>query len=215
LIQRLRKERARARQPLEAIESVEEQIEAIQESVETPEERRTPLVPGAPPRRAIRLGDKVRLRSLNAQGVVNAIGEEEAEVQIGVLRVRARLSDLELAGAPLTAPAAPPPAAAGRKALEPPTERPATGVTFSPSPGLELDLRGMRADDAWDSLDRYLDSAYAAGLPWVRIIHGKGTGRLRQMVREALQQHPHVRSFQAGGEKEGGDGVTVASLRTS
>jgi DNA mismatch repair protein MutS2 len=152
---------------------------------------------------------------LNAQGVVNAIGEEEAEVQIGVLRVRARLSDLELAGAANIEQSAPPALPARRKASEPPAGRPAAGVEFSPSPGLELDLRGMRADDAWDSLDRYLDSAYAAGLPWVRIIHGKGTGRLRQMVREALQQHPHVRSFQAGGEKEGGDGVTVASLRAN
>ncbi len=61
-------------------------------------------------------------------------------------------------------------------------------------------------------MDRYLDSAYLAGLPFVRIIHGKGTGRLRQEVRRALSQHPHVKSFEPGGEKEGGDGVTVAKL---
>ncbi len=55
------------------------------------------------------------------------------------------------------------------------------------SPGIELDLRGQRAEDALDMLDRYLEKAYMAGLPFVRIIHGKGTGKLRQEVRAALR----------------------------
>jgi DNA mismatch repair protein MutS2 len=80
------------------------------------------------------------------------------------------------------------------------------------SPGIELDLRGQRADEALDKLERYIDSAYLAGLPWVRIIHGKGTGKLRQAVREALSQNAHVKSFETGGDKEGGEGVTVAKL---
>jgi DNA mismatch repair protein MutS2 len=79
---------------------------------------------------------------------------------------------------------------------------------------MELDLRGQRAEEALDSLDRYLDASYLAGLPFVRIIHGKGTGKLRQSVREALSQHPHVSSYESGGEREGGDGVTIAKLRT-
>jgi dsDNA-specific endonuclease/ATPase MutS2 len=94
-----------------------------------------------------------------------------------------------------------------------------TGSTHTPakslyteSPGVELDLRGQRSEEALDSLERYLDSAYLAGLPWVRIIHGKGTGKLRQAVREALSQSPHVKSFESGGDKEGGEGVTVANL---
>ena len=77
---------------------------------------------------------------------------------------------------------------------------------------MELDLRGQRAEDALDALDRYLESAYLAGLPFVRIIHGKGTGRLRQVIREALGQSPHVKNWESGGDKEGGDGVTVARL---
>ncbi len=80
------------------------------------------------------------------------------------------------------------------------------------SPGMELDIRGQRAEDALDMLDRYLDSAYSTGLPFVRIIHGKGTGRLRQVIREALQASPHVKRFESGMDKEGGDGVTVAHL---
>jgi DNA mismatch repair protein MutS2 len=82
------------------------------------------------------------------------------------------------------------------------------------SPGIEVDLRGLRAEDALDKLERYLERAHLAGLPFVRIIHGKGTGRLRAVVREALAEEPYVRSFEPGSEKEGGDGVTVAKLKT-
>ncbi len=77
---------------------------------------------------------------------------------------------------------------------------------------MEIDLRGQRVEDGLDALDRYLESAYLAGLPFVRIIHGKGTGRLRQVIREALGSSPHVKSWENGQEKEGGDGVTVARL---
>ena len=77
---------------------------------------------------------------------------------------------------------------------------------------MELDLRGRRADEAVEALERYLDSAYLAGLPFVRIIHGHGTGRLRRAVRQALRHHPHVRAFEPGKEGEGGEGVTIAHL---
>ena len=88
-----------------------------------------------------------------------------------------------------------------------------SAVEYSPSLGIELDLRGQRVEEALEALDRYLDSAYLAGLLFVRIIHGKGTGKLRAVVRQALKDHPHVRSFEEGGEKEGGEGVTVAKLQ--
>ena len=81
-----------------------------------------------------------------------------------------------------------------------------------PSPGMELDLRGLTVDDMLIELDRYLDTAYLAGLPFVRIIHGKGTGALRQAVREELRGHPLVGEFRAGENSEGGEGVTVAKL---
>ena len=77
---------------------------------------------------------------------------------------------------------------------------------------MEVDLRGLMSEDALDKLETYLDKAYLAGMPFVRIIHGKGTGKLRQVVRAALKEHPHVKSFEEGGDKEGGEGVTVAKL---
>lgn len=207
---------ARARQPLEALQPVEQKVQELEQEVDKPVERVVQEIE-APLRRAIRLGDKVRLRSLGMQGVVTTLSQDEAEIAVGMLRVRARLADLELAS--------------GRGGT---TETPSSGAVKSSastveilaaatvdkkptpptpeSPGFELDLRGRRADDALDALERYLDSAFYSGLPFVRIIHGKGTGRLRDAVRQALHQHPHVKSYEPGSEKEGGEGVTVAKL---
>jgi DNA mismatch repair protein MutS2 len=200
----LRRALARARQPLDAIKLVQERVEDLEESTQSPVARRQNEDTAARP---LRLGERVRVRSLKMDGVVTALGESDVEVQIGVLRVRARLGDIQRAGdtdeTPLPLPDKP--ARKSAKTKEPPTP-------FYPSPGLELDLRGQRAEDALDALDRYLESAFLAGLPFVRIIHGKGTGRLRQVVREALQGSPHVLRWENGQDKEGGDGVTVAHL---
>ncbi len=212
-IRELRKSMARARQPLDALQPIEEQVERLEEKAEKPVERMTPDV-AAPLRRSVRLGDKVRLRSLGTQGVVTSLGEEEAEVQVGVLRVRTRLAEIQpLAGAPERESAP----SRRKQVADLATQQasPPSAGLLPASPGMELDLRGQRAEDALNSLERYLDAAYLSGLPFVRIIHGKGTGRLRDVVRQALAGHPHVRSFESGGEKEGGDGVTVAKLANS
>ena len=70
-------------------------------------------------------------------------------------------------------------------------------------------------DEGLDALDRYIEKAYLAGLPFVRIIHGKGTGRLRDSVRQALGGSPHVARFESGGQTEGGEGVTVAHMKSN
>ncbi len=210
-----RKALAKARQPLEVLEAVAEQVEILQETVDAPVERRKTDITGQPVRRAIRLGDRVHLRTLNTHGVVTSLGEDEAELQIGALRIRARLAELHLDGEPEPAVERRAPLPDGQlpTARDLLTARKSRPEAILPeSPGIELDLRGQRAEEALDALDRYLDAAYLAGLPWVRIIHGKGTGKLRQSVREALSGHPHIKSFESGGEKEGGDGVTVAKL---
>jgi DNA mismatch repair protein MutS2 len=80
---------------------------------------------------------------------------------------------------------------------------------------MELDLRGQVTEEALLRLDQYLDQAFLARLPWVRIIHGKGSGALRQAVRQDLNGHPMVSSYRPGDESEGGEGVTVVKLALS
>lgn len=79
--------------------------------------------------------------------------------------------------------------------------------------GLECDLRGLTVLEAVDEVEVYLDRAALAGLPFARIIHGKGTGSLRRAVQEHLVGHPHVAGFRLGQAGEGGDGVTVVQFR--
>ncbi len=211
-----RKALARARQPLEALKPIEQKVEELDEAAQQPIERPTRSElqgRGAATPTPLRLGEKVRLRSLRMEGVVSAIGESEVEVQVGALRVRARLSDIQRRSEVDEEPASPAPAPTRPPA--PPAEPRSRGASpFRPSPGMELDLRGQRAEDALPALERHIESAYLAGLPFVRIIHGKGTGRLRQVVREALRGSPHVKAFETGQENEGGDGVTIAKLQT-
>ncbi|TAK12245.1 MAG: endonuclease MutS2 [Anaerolineae bacterium] len=196
----IRRELARARQPLEALEQAARDVEELEERVEAPVERKR-VREAAPTRRAIRLGDKVLLRTLGREGVVNALTEDEAEIMIGNLRVRVDLYDLDLVGE-------------GAEEKKKPEKNldllPYVAVS---SPGAELSLRGQSVDEAIEALERYLDSAWMAGLPYVRIVHGKGTGRLRDAVRRELKGHPHVERHEGGGPTEGGDGVTVAHLR--
>jgi DNA mismatch repair protein MutS2 len=77
---------------------------------------------------------------------------------------------------------------------------------------MEISLRGKLVEEGLNELDQYLEKAYSAGLPFVRIVHGKGTGRMREAVRAALKDNPYVKSFEEAHEHEGGAGVTVAKL---
>jgi DNA mismatch repair protein MutS2 len=116
------------------------------------------------------------------------------DVQVGSFRVRTRRSSLELR----------------HKAAQSPEEQEAK-VALPPAPtvSLELHLRGLRVEEALPRLERYLDEAYRAQVPFVRIVHGKGTGTLRQAVRAFLRDYPLVESFRDGAEGEGDTGVTV------
>lgn len=76
----------------------------------------------------------------------------------------------------------------------------------------EVYLRQLTVDDALLKLDKYLNDAFMAGLYQVRVIHGKGTGTLRQVIREQLAKHPLVKSYRAGDYGEGGAGVTMVEL---
>jgi DNA mismatch repair protein MutS2 len=138
--------------------------------------------------------------TLGVKGNIVSLAGKEAEVAIGRLRMRARLDELQFKGRENS-----------QEADETESATP-IGWTQKDAPGMELDLRGKRADDGLQLLEKYLDSALLAKLPWVRIIHGKGTGRLRKVVREALDQNSYVSSWEEGRDGEGGQGVTVAKF---
>ncbi|MCX7976632.1 MAG: Smr/MutS family protein, partial [Bellilinea sp.] len=207
-LEALRRELQRARQPLDALRPLQERLEELQSEAEKPVVR-TVIEPARP----LRLGDKVRLRSLQMEGVITALGQSEIEVQMGNLRLRARPEEVERPGSPPAeaAPAAPPPSPP--RPVSAPRQAASRPAVFAPSPGMELDLRGQRADEALEALQRYLESAYLSGMPFVRIIHGKGTGKLRQAVRDFLRQNEFVASWESGMDSEGGEGVTVVHLR--
>jgi len=76
----------------------------------------------------------------------------------------------------------------------------------------ELHLRHLIVDEALLKLDKYLNDAFMAGLYQIKVVHGKGTGTLRQVVREQLAKHPLVKSYRPGGYGEGGNGVTLVEL---
>ncbi len=205
-LENLRRQLAKAHQPLEIVEQVEEAVEILEEDVTVPVVRKVPKDPVRKPKGPLRLGEKVHLRSIDQDGVVTAITEDEVEVQIGMLRIRARMADVMRKGVSEPEAEKKEPRQKAGKITLPPTQN---------SPGMELDIRGQRTDEGLEILERYIERAYLAGLPFVRIIHGKGTGRLRASVRQALRNSPHVDRFEDGEQAEGGEGVTVAFLKAS
>jgi len=148
----------------------------------------------------IGVGDKVWLTDVSMWGTVLSIREEDGQidVQVGHTRLRMNLDDAEKLKPPV-----------GKRLPEPPRVKRKLSTRI---PSLELNLRGKRADEVGPELDRYLNDAYLASLSQVRIIHGFGTGTVRQIVRDMLASHPLVKSFRPGERGEGGDGVTMVEL---
>ncbi|MHB0868520.1 MAG: endonuclease MutS2, partial [Chloroflexota bacterium] len=149
----------------------------------------------------LRVGQAVYLASLQTAGVVASLPDDrgEVEVQVGSLRTRVKTRDLSRTDQPQPQAARPP------------------DITYrfhqeAPDIGIQLDLRGRRPPEAEEELDRYINDAYLAGLKQVRIVHGKGTGALRQAVRQQLASSPLVRHFESAGERDGGEGATLVSL---
>lgn len=178
----------------------EEELEVIEELMrpEPPTPARTEIVPPRSGKR-IQVGDRVHVLNLGQSGEVIAMSQDGLDVQIGSFRAHLSNDQVEL-----EAKAAP--------VAESVEEMGAIVLPLGESPGIEVHLRGMRAEDALDKLDKYLDRAYRAGLPYVRIVHGKGTGTLRRLVREQLSANPLVASFQTADPHEGGEGVTEAKM---
>jgi DNA mismatch repair protein MutS2 len=147
----------------------------------------------------IRVGDMVWLRGMDRFGEATSEPDArgELEIRLGPLKSRIKLAQVERVQRPapsqahgvITADIAPP-----------------------PNVGMELEVRGHTVDEALPVVERYLDDAFRASLPEVRIIHGKGTGTLRRVVREMLAKHPFVSSYEEAQREYGGEGVTIVKL---
>ncbi|GHV48749.1 hypothetical protein FACS189499_08830 [Clostridia bacterium] len=151
-------------------------------------------------KRELRLYDDVLLLDLNQKAVLisNPDDKGNCQVQLGAMKMRTNTAKLRLLD----------------KVSEP--EKPSyKSVTFkkpSAPVGLELDIRGKTVDEGLSELDKYLDSAVVAGLESVTVIHGKGTGVLREAVEQYLRRHNGVKNYRAGIYGEGDTGVTVVTL---
>ncbi|HMR64330.1 MAG TPA: endonuclease MutS2 [Anaerolineae bacterium] len=193
----LEQQQAASRVDVPEVQAVETELAALETEVKPVTPPRPGPVEEPPVPGPVRVGDEVFIPQFSAAGEVVGLQGQEVEVQLGRFRATVPLDGLERRGR----------AKATRLEVEPRAKTP-----IADSPGMELDLRGQIAEEALLRLDQYLDQAFMAQLPWVRIIHGKGSGVLRQAVRDELRRHPLVSTYRSGQEGEGGDGVTVAKL---
>lgn len=148
----------------------------------------------------ISVGDEVEIMDTHARGTVLSLVEKtgEVEVQVGQIKLKTNISALKKVKS-------------GGEVVS--SRSPSVKKRVKARKSLtELDLRGKRAEDVEPELDRYLNDALLSGLGEVSIIHGYGTGTVRQIVRETLASHPLVKSYRPGKPGEGSDGVTIARL---
>ena len=171
------------------------------EDMASPVERTLPQEEYTLPR-PLKKGDSVLFTDLNREATVLSVsdGSGKVEIQAGAMRMRVPQDRLRLTGKEKNHPTG------GRTVRS--TESRATREV-----SLELDLRGMTAEEALLDLDRFLDSAVLSGVTQVTVIHGKGTGVLRKAVQGHLKGHPHVRDYRLGVYGVGEAGVTVVTLR--
>ena len=154
----------------------------------------------------LRIGDGVRVLSMNLKGTVSTLPDAKGNlfVQMGILRSQVNLKDLEKLPEESASPAASFRKQTGGSKLK---------MSKSASVHTEINLLGKTTDEALVELDKYLDDAYLAHLPSVRIVHGKGTGALRKAVHQYLRRQKHVASFRLGEFGEGDSGVTIAEFK--
>ncbi|MFD3445377.1 endonuclease MutS2 [Microbacteriaceae bacterium 4G12] len=152
----------------------------------------------AAPKKKLRVGDEVKVLTFGQKGqLLEKVSDKEWHVQIGILKMKVKESDIEYISSP--------------KQVE---KRPLTAIRGKDyHVNLELDLRGERYEDAMLRVEKYVDDALLAGYPRISIIHGKGTGALRQGVQDLLKKHRAVKNFRYGDAGEGGLGVTVVELK--
>ncbi len=158
-------------------------------------------------RRNPQLGDLVRLKSLGREGrITRVIDPKNFEVTVGAMKTRVPATDVAEVVAGAVEPALPKP-------------RRGSGITVSTGAddagyiSSEINVIGRTADEAESEVDRFVERAYLAGLPSIRVVHGVGMGILRRTLRDFLKQHPHVTSVTEPPYNEGGQGATIVGLR--
>ncbi|MGL4569746.1 MAG: endonuclease MutS2 [Clostridium sp.] len=148
----------------------------------------------------ISLGMEVYLPSLNQNVTVISLPDNKGEVQVeaGIMKISVKADDLRISSNSQTKTKA-------KKKRE-------VKLNLS-NVETRVDLRGLDAEEACFRTDKYLDDAYMANLAEVTVVHGKGTGVLRKAINDMLKRHPHVKSYRLGVYGEGGDGVTIVTLK--
>jgi len=156
--------------------------------------------------KSLRIGDSVKVLSLNLKGTVSTLPNAKGDlyVQMGILRSQVNIKDLELIMDPADNIADTSKQKTGSGKIK-------VSKSFSVSP--EINLIGMTTDEAVPLLDKYLDDAYLAHLPQVRVVHGRGTGALRNAVHKKLKKLKYVQEFRLGEFGEGDTGVTIVIFK--
>lgn len=191
-----------------SIKDMEQQRSRLREKIDSAQSKSQSKNTAKPKKKVkadkLHIGDKVRVLSLNLEGTVSTLPNAKGDlfVQMGILRSQVNLNDLEYIG----------------EAEQPYAAKSASGsgkirMSKSALVSTEINLIGMTVDEAMGHLDKYLDDAYLAHVPSVRIVHGKGTGALRNAVHQQLKRSKYIKSFRLGTFGEGDAGVTIAEFK--
>ncbi len=195
----------------ERLDNARNKVRSLEEKVTpVPQPRRAvkavEVEPGEKTEGPLHIGDTVRVLSFgqNAELLGLTADRGEADVQMGALRLRVSVDNLERVGKRQTE------AVTRSQQTQPGVVLPR--YEDRPDVATQLDMRGWRVEEALEELESYLNDAAMSGMAAVRIVHGKGTGALRSAVRQQLAHHPLVKSYASAPPQEGGDGVTIVKL---
>ena len=195
-LKRMKKEGSAPDHEVNALKKrLEEGIDSLSEGLKQPTGNL------AEPPKTVKVGDIVEITHLNTKGTVLSLPDAKGEVQLqaGIMKLKAHLSQLRLVQEEKP-----------KKKVSSVSVQ--TGAAMR-TVGLSCDVRGMALDEALDEVEQYLDEAVLAGLHEVTIVHGKGTGILREGIQKHLKSYPHVKSYRRGKYGEGEEGVTVVELK--
>lgn len=191
-----------------SIKDMEQQRSRLREKIDAAQSKSQSTTTAKPKKKVkadkLHIGDKVRVLSLNLEGTVSTLPNAKGDlfVQMGILRSQVNVRDLEFIGEAENLAASKSMSGSGK-----------IRMSKSALISTEINLIGMTVDEAMGHLDKYLDDAYLAHVPSVRIVHGKGTGALRTAVQQYLKRCKYIKSYRLGTFGEGDAGVTIAEFK--